>query len=258
MFRAIFRLPQPFSTLGLKGDDVSRILKANMVGELEEELQAMERPLLDGEAFEKLAPEARQEAAQQLSHPSRASFLTDFPTHRRLLERRSALGLIELELRAHENELALVVAPDSVGQALQSSGADWWSLFLGRHLQACIGKAEFIRFEGLDSKSAPPHSPTPVKDLAPPQDEKRNPWFRRLGIAVLLTPILMTGLILYFFYAWVGDIRNDYDELKSTVDVQKEQILEAIERGVKSSNDVMDLIDLARDWAAPQDSVPKP
>ncbi len=229
-------------------EGLGKALKINAIAELEAEVQAMERPYYAGGETSSAPPESGAVLG-------RVDLVSPMPTHQRLLERRSAFGLLEVTILQQDQALQVNLAPARVAQALYAIGPDWMAAFLQRHLQESTGlELTFQRFEGHDSS---PESPRDSKTISLPPPTSRSTWIRRVGALLMFIPLLMTGIILFFLYTWMNEVRNDYQDLQSTVDVQKEQILEAVERGVKSSTDVMDLIDLARDWTQEKDSIQK-
>lgn len=262
-----FSIPSSISSEFCKQDH-GPDLKKKICDELERELMSIERQSIDWEAISGIREGGGGELAFVLEEAfkERSRQLSGAPAYVALLNRRSRIALLEMRTRQADGLMQLVIAPGHVVSALEDTTGDWFRMVLERQM------VTLYRSEGVDVSpdgilvsaiNIPPYSPPVQNDTSsqepnPPGDSRLNRTLQRFGAALLLMPIVLVGLILFLFYSWVADVRNEYDDLKQTINVQKEQIIKVVEEGLETSTDVMDIIDLVKDVTIGEDSTDQP
>lgn len=216
----------PSGDLGLR-------LKSALSDELDRELRAVELSAIDEEPFS-----------------------AEVPAYKALLNRRARIALLEMTAQGEGTALSLEMHPAHVVAAMEAQHGGWFRQVLARKLAETLGHPPgttvFLKAEWI-----PPVVASPLENQRqPPQEEvsrlTRN--MQRLGAILLLVPIIAFSVILLLVYNWAADIRKDYTDLQQTVEVQKQQILTAIEEGIEKSTDVMDIIDVVKSYTLGEDS----
>lgn len=259
-----FSIPSSISSEFCKQDHGPE-LKKNLCDELERELLSIERQSIDWEAISGgQEGEVRGELALVLEEAfkERSRQLSGAPAYTALLNRRSRIALLEMRTRQADGLMQLVIAPGHVVGALEATTGDWFRMVLERHMAKLYAdEGVSISPDGIlvSAINIPPFEPPTQNDSGPQEtshtgDSRLNKTIQRFGAALLLVPIVLVGLILFLFYSWVADIRNEYDDLKQTINIQKEQIIKVVEEGLETSTDVMDIIDLVKDVTIGEDS----
>ena len=244
-------------------DQLGSTVKQLISDELESELRKLERSSFDWDAISGsnadlsgVLQEALQERSRQLSGA---------PAYLALLNRRARIALLEFRAGPVETgHLKLRIAPGHVIAALEAQSGEWWRMVLERHLANAISpEGTPISPSGLlvTAEHIPPYEPPAAAAAAPARsegDSRTLNALRRFSAAFMIVPVVLVALILFLFYSWVADVRKEYDDLKHTINVQKQQIIEVVEEGLKKSTDVMDIIDLVKDATLGGDEEPAP
>ena len=233
-----FRLPASpdgaFHDPDLQG--MGHLLLQSLASELETHIRAVER---------------RPPNAEEL-----AVLLSAVPGYAALLNRRAALGRLSLSLHeAPSGEVRLDIAP---AEAVEVLAGEEGAAYLGPFLAQCLDR--LFRAEGRLPEDAGPlvwggGASLPQAATAGPRrrrdamdlNERGGGWMRKLGFALVAVPMLMAGIVLFMVWSWMSEIRGDYAELRNTVQVHKEQIIDAVEEGVRRSVEVRDLYDAVKD-----------
>ncbi len=241
-------------------------LKTSLSQELEAELSGVERKLLNfDEVIQVTGGQASSELALLLKEAfeERSRQLSGTPAYQALLNRRARIAL--LEIRTHRNpegNLQVELTPGHVVAVLEGETQSWFRMVLERHVADLYGKqGQSIHPHGLllEAKHIPEYVPandaTSGSGRTPRDNDSRlNRTLQRFGAALLLVPVALVALILILFYTWVADVRHEYDDLKQTVNIQKDQIIKVVQDGLEHSTDVMDIIDVVRDVTLGKDS----
>jgi|GEM_PF-5933267 len=216
----------PLGDLGVR-------LKSALSDELDRELRAVELSAIDEEPFS-----------------------AEVPAYKALLNRRARIALLEMTAQVNGEALSLEMHPAHVVAAMEAQHGGWFRKILARKIAETLGHSPgttvFMKAEGI-----PPVASSPVENARqqPQEDVSRlTRTMQRLGAVLLLVPIIAFSVILFLVYNWASDIRNDYNDLQQTVEVQKQQILTAIEEGIEKSTDVMDIIDVVKSYTLGEDS----
>lgn len=241
-------------------------LKTALSEELESELRALERSSLDWDQFSEategqssgnlvnLLREAFDERSRQLSGT---------PAYTSLLNRRARISL--LEMRTHVSsggQLHLEMAPGHIVAALEGQTGEWFSMVLERHLADLYTsnrgdespKGLLLSKENIPDYQPSNESFSSSSTRSVERESRLDRTIRRFGAFLLLVPIVLVGLILFLFYTWVADVKQEYDDLANTVNIQKEQIIKVVEEGLERSTDVMDIIDVVKDVTLGRDT----
>ena len=244
-------------------DKLGSAVKQLISEELESDLRKLERSSFDWDTLTGtdadlagLLQEALQERSRQLSGA---------PAYMALLNRRARIALLEFRATPVETgHLKLKIAPGHVIAALEAQSGEWWRMVLERHLATSISPPGApISPAGLlvTAENIPAYEPPAAAAAAPVRgegDSRTLNALRRLSAAFMIVPVVLVALILFLFYSWVADVRQEYDDLKHTINVQKEQIIEVVEEALEKSTDVMDIIDLVKDATLGGDDEPAP
>ena len=205
---------------GEKLEGLSGKLKTSLDKEMEGHLEAVERKHMGVEDM--------------------AAVLADVPGYKALLNRRAALALMELRVdKTGENGLRVKLSPAAAVESFAGEdGEEFVGLCLERHLKGLLSvsvECEELGGSGEERRRRRENG-----------EEGGGGILRKMGTLLMVLPVLMAGIILFLVYTWITDLQKDYDDLKNTVTVHKDQIINAVEEGVKKSVDVMEVYDAVK------------
>lgn len=224
------------SPVGLQPGETAKSVKKALSEELDTDLRSVELSAIDQEPFS-----------------------NEVPAYKALINRRARIALLEIVTKVEEDSVILEIHPAHVVAAIEGQYGGWFQQILERKLSEVLdlnrGDVIFRSVSGVPEVDLP-SEPTPA--VQPREEVSRlSKTMQRFGAVLLLVPIIAFSVLLILFYNWASDIRQDYDDLQSTIEVQKKQILTAIEEGIEKSTDVMDIIDVVKEFTVGEDSTDK-
>jgi hypothetical protein len=79
--------------------------------------------------------------------------------------------------------------------------------------------------------------------------------WKSLAVAIALLIMVTLGFTLYKVYSLIDEVQQSYTEIESTVDRKTEEILNKIERGITTSDRVVNMMDKVKKLVVPEDSI---
>lgn len=81
--------------------------------------------------------------------------------------------------------------------------------------------------------------------------------FRRIALVMFLVVFGVLGFTLFKVYRMVEEVNRSYTEIESTVDRKTAEIMDKLERGISTSDRVVNMVDKVKNLVAPTDTSKK-
>lgn len=214
-----YRLPSGIEDISLKPAELAISLRDALQVEVQGHLEAVER--------------------RHMGEENMSQVLANIPGYTQLLSRWAAVKMAEVDVSMQEGGVVDVRLLGNHLSEFEGAGTGKW---LGRCLAQVLGLPE----DALEMESTSGEGRPEMVQERRPREEGSRGFLRRMAYFLMFVPVITSVVILFLVWSWISDLQEDYDDLKNTVTVHKEQIIDAVEEGVKRSADVMDLYEAAK------------